>query len=305
MHLISIADLSADDIYGILDLAEDLKVKRKTGEVTDYLKNKSLAMIFEKSSTRTRVSFEVGMTDLGGHSLYLDPNSMQLGRGETVEDTGRILSGYVHGIMIRAKSHKTLMDFAKTSRVPVINGLTDYEHPCQILADLLTIRERKGEIKGLKFAWIGDGNNVCHSWILAAAIMGMKISVACPRGYEPDPAIVDQAKAMGGDVEITEETKKAAKGADILYTDVWVSMGEEAEKEKRLKDLKNYQINMSLIKMANKDCIVLHCLPAHRGEEITDEAIKCPNSAIFEEAENRLHAQKALLVRLLGGRVNA
>jgi ornithine carbamoyltransferase len=305
MHLISIADLSADDIYGILDLAEDLKVKRKTGEVTDYLKNKSLAMIFEKSSTRTRVSFEVGMTDLGGHSLYLDPNSMQLGRGETVEDTARILSGYVHGIMIRAKSHQTLIDFTKTSRVPVINGLTDYEHPCQILADLLTIRERKGKIKGLKFAWIGDGNNVCHSWILAAAIMHIKIVVACPPGYEPDQAIVEKAKAMGGDVEIMQDPKKAAKGADILYTDVWVSMGEEAEKEKRLKDLKDYQINMSLVKAAKKDCVVLHCLPAHRGEEITDEAIKCPNSAIFEEAENRLHAQKALLVRLLGGRVNA
>ena len=303
MHLISIADLSADDIYGILDLAVDLKQKRKAGEVTDYLKNKSLAMIFEKSSTRTRVSFEVGMTDLGGHSLYLDPSSMQLGRGETVEDTARILSGYVQGIMIRAKSHRTVMDIAKNSNVPVINGLTDEEHPCQILADLLTIRERKGKLKGLKLAWIGDGNNVCSSWILAAAIMDMKISIACPHGYEPVKDIVAKAKLMGGDVEITEDPKKAAKGADVLYTDVWVSMGDEAEKEKRLKDLKDYQINAALIKVAKKDCVVLHCLPAHRGEEITDEAIKSPNSAIFEEAENRLHAQKALLVRLLGSHV--
>jgi ornithine carbamoyltransferase len=303
MHLISIADLSADDIYGILDLAVDLKQKRKTGEVTDYLKNKSLAMIFEKSSTRTRVSFEVGMTDLGGHSLYLDPSSMQLGRGETVEDTARILSGYVHGIMIRAKSHRTVMDIAKNSKVPVINGLTDEEHPCQILADLLTIRERKGKLKGLKLAWIGDGNNVCSSWILAAAIMDMKISIACPHGYEPAKDIVAKAKQMGGDVEITQDPKKAAKGADVLYTDVWVSMGDEAEKEKRLKDLKDYQINAALIKVAKKDCVVLHCLPAHRGEEITDEAMKSPNSAIFEEAENRLHAQKALLVRLLGSHV--
>ncbi len=303
MHLISIADLSAEDIYGILDLADDLKQKRKAGEVTDYLKNKSLAMIFEKSSTRTRVSFEVGMTDLGGHALYLDPGSMQLGRGETLEDTARILSGYVQGIMIRAKSHKTLTIIAKNAKVPVINGLTDREHPCQILADLMTIRERKGKVSGLKLAWVGDGNNVCNSWILAATILGMKISVACPQGYEPDMAIVAKAKKMGGKVEIMDDPKKAAKGADILYTDVWVSMGDEAEKEKRSRDLKKYQINMALVKSAKKDCLVLHCLPAHRGEEITDEAIKSKNSAIFEEAENRLHAQKALLVRLLGSHV--
>src|SRR5271157_60724 len=303
MHLISIADLSVDDINDILDMAEDLKRKRKEGVITDYLKNKSLAMIFEKSSTRTRVSFEVGMTDLGGHALYLDPGTTQLGRGETIEDTAKILSGYAHGIMIRAKSHETVVKMAKNASIPVINGLTDHEHPCQALADIMTIRECKGRIKGLKFTWVGDGNNVCHSLILASAIMGMKMSAACPPGYEPDMEVVKKAKALGGDITITSDPRAAVKDADVLYTDVWVSMGDEAEKEKRLKDLRDYQINMDLLKLAHKDCMVLHCLPAHRGEEITDEVIKCPNSAIFEEAENRLHAQKALLVRLLGKNV--
>jgi ornithine carbamoyltransferase len=305
MHLISIADLSVEDIDDILDMAEDLKKKRYAGVKTDYLKNKSLAMIFEKSSTRTRVSFEVGMTDLGGHALYLDTGTTQLGRGETIEDTAKIISGYAHGIMIRAKSHDTVVKMAKNSRVPVINGLTDHEHPCQILADLMTIREHKSRFGGLKLAWVGDGNNVCNSWILASAIVGMKIAIACPPGYEPDPKVVKKAKTMGGDITITKDPKTAAKGADILYTDVWVSMGEEAEKEKRRMDLKNYQINGGLLKLAKKDCLVLHCLPAHRGEEITDEVIKCPNSVIFDEAENRLHAQKALLVRLLGNNVQS
>lgn len=300
MHLISIADLSVDDIDKLLNAAEDLKKKRKEGTVMDYLKNKSLAMIFEKSSTRTRASFEVGMTDLGGHALYLDPTTTQLGRGETVGDTARILSRYAHGIMIRAKSHATVRELADNASIPVINGLDDVEHPCQALADLMTIRERKGRFKGLKFAWIGDGNNVCNSLILAAAMTGMKMVVACPPGYEPDEGIVAKAKAMGGSVEVMHDPKAAAKGADVLYTDVWVSMGDEAEKENRLRDLRDYQINMSLVKLANKGCIVLHCLPAHRGEEIAEEVIDCGNSAIFDQAENRLHAQKALLVKLLG-----
>jgi ornithine carbamoyltransferase len=305
MHIISIADLSVDDISGILDLAEDLKKKRKDGVVTDYLKNKSLAMIFEKSSTRTRVSFEVGMTDLGGHALYLDPGTTQLGRGETVGDTAKILSRYAHCIMIRANSHDTVVEMAKNASVPVINGLDDNEHPCQVLADLMTIRERKGHLKGLKLAWIGDGNNVCNSLILASAMMGMKMSVACPPGYEPDKKVVDKARAMGGRIEVMADPKAAAKGADVLYTDVWVSMGDEGEKEKRLKDLRDYQINMKLVSLAAKDCIVLHCLPAHRGQEITDDVIESPNSAIFDEAENRLHAQKVLLVRLIGTNARA
>jgi ornithine carbamoyltransferase len=300
MHLISIADMGVEEANEILDMADRLKKERKEGVVRDYLKNKSLAMIFEKSSTRTRVSFEVGMTDLGGHAIYLDPMTMQLGRGETIGDTARVLSRYAHGIMIRAKSHATVVEMARHATVPVINGLDDLEHPCQVLADLMTIRERKGRIKGLKLAWVGDGNNVCNSLILASAMMGMRMSVACPPGYEPDEGIVERARAMGGQIEIMRDPKEAAKEADILYTDVWVSMGDEAEKEKRLKDLRDYQINMGLVRLADKDCIVLHCLPAHRGEEITEDVIQCENSAIFDEAENRLHAQKALLVRLLG-----
>jgi ornithine carbamoyltransferase len=303
MHLISISDLSVEEVNDILNLAEDLKKKRKEGVPTEYLKNKSLAMIFEKSSLRTRVSFEVGMTDLGGHAVYLDPGTTHLGRGETIGDTARIISGYAHGIMIRAKKHETVVEIARNSRVPVINGLTDFEHPCQALAALLTIRERKGHFTGLKFAWIGDGNNVCNSLILASAMMGMRMTVASPPGYEPDVGVLELAKSMGGDITITDDPKEAAKDADVLYTDVWVSMGDEAEKEKRLKDLRGYQINMGLVKMAKKDCVVLHCLPAHRGEEITDEVIRCPNSAIFDEAENRMHTQKALLVKLLGKHV--
>lgn len=300
MHLISIADLGVEEANEILDMADRLKKERKEGVVRDYLKNKSLAMIFEKSSTRTRVSFEVGMTDLGGHAIYLDPMTMQLGRGETIGDTARVLSRYAHGIMIRAKSHSTVVEMARHASVPVINGLDDLEHPCQVLADLMTIRERKGHIKGLRLAWIGDGNNVCNSLILASAMMGMRMRAACPPGYEPDEGIVERARAMGGHIEIMRDPKEAARGADILYTDVWVSMGDEAEKEKRLKDLKDYQINMGLVRLADKDCIVLHCLPAHRGEEITEDVIQCGNSAIFDEAENRLHVQKALLIRLLG-----
>jgi ornithine carbamoyltransferase len=202
--------------------------------------------------------------------------------------------------MIRAKSHDTVVEMAKNATVPVINGLTDREHPCQALADLMTIRERKGRIKGLKFAWIGDGNNMCNSLILASAIMGMEMRVACPPGYEPDPTIVEQARSIGGKTMLTNDPKKAAKGADILYTDVWVSMGDEAEKDRRLKDLKDYQINMGLVRIAAKDCVVLHCLPAHRGQEITDEVMNHKCAAIFDEAENRLHAQKALLVKLIG-----
>ncbi len=300
MHFVSFADMSLEEIEALLDRADDLKRMRREGIVTDYLKNRSLAMIFEKSSTRTRVSFEVGMTDLGGHALYLDPSSMQLGRGETVEDTARILSGYVHGIMIRANSHQTVVQLAHYASVPVINGLSDYEHPCQALADLMTIRENKGHFKGLKFAWVGDGNNVCNSLILAAAMTGMEMAVACPKGYEPDEKIVRKARDMGGKVTVTDDVKVAAKDADVLYTDVWVSMGEESEREQRCRDLKDYQINMDLIRLAKNGCLVMHCLPAHRGEEITDEAMRSPGSVIFAQAENRLHAQKALMMKLMG-----
>ncbi len=298
-HILSISDLTKDEILTIIYSALELKEKRQAGKITDLLKNKSLGMIFEKSSTRTRISFEVGMADLGGHALYLSTDDMQLGRGETIEDTASVISRYLHAITARVYSHDTVEELARHSSVPVINALSDKEHPCQLLSDLMTIIEYKGNVEGLKFAWIGDGNNVCNSAILLCAIMGMQIVVACPKGYEPDEDIVQQAVDMGGDVTITEDVQAAAKRADVLYTDVWVSMGDEDERDKRLKDLAPYQINAELVGHAKNDCIVLHCLPAHRGEEITEDVMKGVHSAILDQAENRLHAQKALIVSLL------
>lgn len=298
-HLLSVADLSYTEVINILDIASDLKEKRARGKTSNSLKNKTLAMLFEKSSTRTRISFEVAMTELGGHAVYLNYKDIQLGRGESVADTARVMSRYVHALMARVYSHETLVEFAKYSAVPIINGLSDLEHPCQLLADLLTIREYKGKLKGLNFSWIGDGNNVCNSAILACALTGMKMTVACPQGYEPDKGIVNKAKEMGGVVNIIHDPVKAAKNADILYTDVWVSMGDEEEYDKRLRDFKPYQINSKLLEQARHDVMVLHCLPAHRGEEITAEVVDGPHSAVFDQAENRLHAQKALLLKLL------
>ncbi len=298
-HLLSLADLSYEELIDILDIASDLKEKRARGKTSTGLKNKSLAMIFEKSSTRTRVSFEVAMTELGGHAIYLNYRDIQLGRGESVADTARVMSRYVHAIMARVYKHETLTGLSKYSTVPVINGLSDLEHPCQILADLLTIREYKGKLKGLNFSWIGDGNNVCNSAILACALTGMKITVACPEGYEPNNEILNKARDIGGTVSVIRDPMKAAKNADILYTDVWVSMGDEEEYDQRLRDFKPYQINSKLLEQAKHDVMVLHCLPAHRGEEITAEVVDGPNSAVFDQAENRLHAQKALLLKLL------
>ncbi len=298
-HLLSLADLSYEELIDILDIASDLKEKRARGKTSTGLKNKSLAMIFEKSSTRTRVSFEVAMTELGGHAIYLNYKDIQLGRGESVADTARVMARYVHAIMARVYKHETLTGLSKYSTVPVINGLSDLEHPCQILADLLTIREYKGKLKGLNFSWIGDGNNVCNSAILACALTGMKITVACPEGYEPRSEILNKARDIGGTVSVIRDPLKAAKNADILYTDVWVSMGDEEEYEQRLRDFKPYQINSKLLEQAKHDVMVLHCLPAHRGEEITAEVVDGPNSAVFDQAENRLHAQKALLLKLL------
>lgn len=299
MNLISMVDLSIADIMDMLDKAEDMKEKRRHGKTVDLLRNKSLAMLFEKPSTRTRASFEVAMTDLGGHALCLNWQDIQLGRGESIEDTARVLSSYVNGIMMRA-NHAKILKMAKSASVPVINGLTELEHPCQSLADLLTIREYKGKFSGLKFGWIGDGNNVCNSSILACALTGMNIVVACPKGYEPDAEIVKKSKSIGGNTKVTYDPQEAAKNADVLYTDVWVSMGDEAQKKKRMRDFKGFQINADIVKMAKDDIIVMHCLPAHRGEEIASDIIDDPHSVIFEQAENRLHAQKALLVRLLG-----
>jgi ornithine carbamoyltransferase len=298
-HLLSIADLSYSDIINLLDTASDLKEKRKRGKTSDELKNKTLAMLFEKSSTRTRISFEVAMTELGGHAIYLNYKDAQLGRGESVADTARVMSRYVHAIMARVYKHKTVTELCENGTVPVINGLSDLEHPCQLLADLLTIREYKGKFKGLNFAWIGDGNNVCNSAMLACAITGMKMTVACPEGYEPNAEILVKARELGGTINIINDPSKAAKKADILSTDVWVSMGDEEEYDQRLRDFKPYQINSKLLEQAKHDVMVLHCLPAHRGEEITAEVVDGPNSAVFDQAENRLHIQKALLLKLL------
>jgi len=301
-NLLSISDLSLIEINELLDVADDLKVKRSKGKIVELLKHKSLGMIFEKSSTRTRISFEVAMAELGGHALFLSYRDLQLGRGETVGDTAQVISRFVSCIMARVVSHSTLEELAEYATVPVINALSDLEHPCQLLADLQTIREYKGRLKGLKFAWIGDGNNVCNSAILAAAITGMQMSVACPGGYEPDPDMVAKARGMGGSVEVVTAPEEAAADADILYTDVWVSMGDEDEKEQRLNDLGPYQINDALVNVARDDCMVMHCLPAHRGEEITSEVLTGTHSAVLDQAESRLHAQKALLIKLLGSK---
>ena len=298
-HLLSISDLSYADIINLLDTASDLKEKRARGKTFDILKNKTLAMLFEKSSTRTRLSFEVAMTDLGGHAIYLNYKDIQLGRGESVADTARVMSRYIHAIMARVYKHETLVELSENGTVPVINGLSDLEHPCQLLADLLTIREYKGKFKGLNFVWIGDGNNVCNSAILACALTGMKMTAACPEGYEPNAEILAKARALGGTINVINDPIKAAKKADILSTDVWVSMGDEEEYDQRLRDFKPYQINSKLLEQAKHDVMVLHCLPAHRGEEITAEVVDGPNSAVFDQAENRLHVQKALLLKLL------
>ncbi len=297
-HVISVSDFTKEEILDILKLARKLKDERKRGVYNDYLKNRSLAMIFELPSTRTRISFEVAMTDMGGHALYLNWNDLQLGRGETIADTARVLSRYVHAVMMRVRNHETIVEFAENSGVPVINGLSNLEHPCQIIGDLLTILEKKGGFN-IKLAWVGDGNNVCNSLILASAILGFKMDVATPKGYEPNEEILKKAEEIGCSVEITRDPFEAVKDADVIYTDVWTSMGQESEREERLKAFKSYQVNGELVKAAKDDVIVMHCLPAHRGEEITDDVMDGKNSAVFDQAENRLHAQKAILLRLI------
>ena len=297
MHLISVSDLAREEIYELLDLAARMKEGRDS--YMDALKGMSLAMIFEKPSTRTRVSFEVAMTELGGHALYLNSADLQLGRSETICDTASVLSRYVHAITARVYRHETVRELARCADIPVINALSDMEHPCQLLADLLTIRERKGDLEGLRIAWIGDGNNVCNSLILGSAITGMNLSVACPAGYEPDAGIVARANELGSSVLITNDPIEAAAGADVLYTDVWVSMGDEKEEETRLSDFSGFQINSDLLSHAKSDCIVLHCLPAHRGQEISAEVLDGEHSVVLDQAENRLHAQKALLMTVI------
>lgn len=297
-HLLKLSDLSAEEIYGILNLADQLKYERKNNIAHPYLQGKKLGMIFSKSSTRTRVSFEVGMTELGGHALFLSDRDLQLGRGEPIKDTARVLSRYLDGIMIRTFAQQDVEDLAKYGSIPIINGLTDYCHPCQVLADLMTIREYKGSLKGLKMCFVGDGNNMANSLIVGGIKTGMEVAVACPDGYRPDAQIVEWAH-KNGKLTITSDLKAAAENADVLYTDVWASMGQEAEKAEREKVFRGYCIDAELLKVAKADAMVLHCLPAHRGEEITDEAFESHAEEIFDEAENRLHAQKAVLVKLM------
>ena len=301
--LLSIHDLSNAEINEILDLAKDLKAKQKAGIEHQLLKGQTLGMIFQKASTRTRVSFEVGMWQLGGMALFLSSKDLQIGRGEPIKDTARVLSRYVDGIMIRTFSHEDVKELAQYSDVPVINALTDLMHPCQALADILTIAEHKGSLKGLKLAYIGDGNNMVNSLMHACAKVGMHISVAVPKGYEPDEAMVAEARADAADtgsiITICTDPLEAAQDADALYTDVWASMGQEGEQLARQEAFIGYQINNATLQAAKKDAIVLHCLPAHRGEEITDEVMEGPQSAVFDEAENRLHVQKAIMALLM------
>ncbi|WP_334109554.1 ornithine carbamoyltransferase [Thermodesulfitimonas autotrophica] len=298
---LSIGDVTGEEIRAMIDIARELKEARYRGDRHTLCEGKTLAMIFQKPSTRTRVSFEVAMYQLGGYALCLNAQDLQLGRGETIADTARVLSRYVDGIMIRTFSQEDVVALAEAATIPVINGLTDWEHPCQILADLMTILEAKGRFEGLKVAWVGDGNNVCHSLLLAAPRVRMDIAVATPPGYEPHPEIVAAAKeaAAGSKVEVLNDPVEAVREADVVVTDVWASMGQEAEHTERVRIFRPYQVNASLLRHARPDCIFLHCLPAHRGEEVADEVIDGPASRVWDEAENRLHVQKALLALVL------
>ncbi|MBP2241151.1 ornithine carbamoyltransferase [Cytobacillus eiseniae] len=302
-HFLTLADLSPESIKGLLAKALKMKKSFTLGEETNVLKGNILGMIFEKPSTRTRASFEAGMLQLGGHALYLNSNDLQLGRGESIADTAKVLSQYVDAIMIRTFSHQTLEELSAHASVPVINGLTNLYHPCQALADLLTIYEKKGGWAGQKLCYIGDGNNVAHSLMIASAKTGMDITVACPRGYEPDPAIIKLAegfsKASGSKVAISNHPIEAVENADIIYTDVWTSMGQEEENEKRLREFSGFQVNEHLVQYGKSDFVFLHCLPAHRGVEVEGAVIDGPHSAIFQQAGNRLHVQKALLSEIL------
>jgi ornithine carbamoyltransferase len=301
--LLSMRDLSAEEILGLLEDARRFKRKRARGVPSTELERKTIAMIFEKPSTRTRVSFEVGIRELGGNPLFLSSQDLQLARGETIADTARTLSRYVQGIVARVRSHDSLVELAKHSAVPVINALSPLEHPCQTLADLLTILEHRGELKGVKVAWVGDGNNVCNSLLLGCSLVGTSVTAACPKSYEPPEEIVTQARAnaseSGCEVKILNEPEKAVGGADVVYTDVFISMGMESEREQRMRAFEGYQVTTELMTRAKGDAIFLHCLPAHRGEEVVTEVIDGPQSVVFDQAENRLHVQKAVLKFLL------
>lgn len=299
-HLLKMLDLSKEEILDILNLADQLKYENKNGIEHHILKGKTLGMIFQKSSTRTRVSFETGMYQLGGQALFLSNRDLQIGRGEPVQDTARVLSRYLDGIMIRTFEQKEVEDLAKYGSIPIINGLTDFCHPCQVLADLMTIREFKGRFEGLKMCYIGDGNNMANSLIVGGLKVGMEVSIACPKDYQPAAEVLEFAKGYGDKFSMTDVPLEAAKDADVLFTDVWTSMGEEAETEKRKIAFKGYQINDDIMAVAKADAMVQHCLPAHREEEITEKVFEAHTNEIFEEAENRLHAQKAVMVKVMG-----
>ncbi|MDL0430583.1 ornithine carbamoyltransferase [Marinobacter sp. TBZ242] len=300
-HFLTLNDLSSDELEHLLDHGTRLRKEWRQGTVRETLKNRVLAMIFEKSSTRTRVSFEAGMTQLGGAALFLSPRDTQLGRGEPIEDSAIVISSMVDAVMIRTFAHATVERFAAASRAPVINALTDDFHPCQLLADMQTYREHRGSIRGGTVAWIGDGNNMCQSYINAAAQFGFNLRVACPEGYEPDNSLTANP---GQNVTIVRDPAEAARGADLLVTDVWASMGQEDEQKARELAFRDYQINPSLMNLANKDALFMHCLPAHRGEEISADMMEHPRSVVWDEAENRLHAQKALLEFLILNRLD-
>ncbi len=296
---LALSDWSLEDLESIFSLTRELKQKQQEGTPHRLLEGQTLGMIFEKSSTRTRVSFEVGMFQLGGHALFLHSGTTQMGRGEPIKDTARVMSGYCDGVMARTYSHAALEEFAANSYIPVINGLSDLYHPCQLVADLFTVTEHKEDYRNLKYCWIGDGNNMANSWINAAALAGFELRIATPKGYEPDREIVALARKSGANIILTNDPREAAEGVDVLNTDVWASMGHEEEQQERIKAFSGFQINSELLKLADPEAVVMHCLPAHRDEEITDEVVEGSQSIIFDEAENRLHVQKAILATLM------
>jgi len=298
-HFTRVADWSREELLSTLDLADDLKERQRRREEHHLLPGRALGMVFQKPSTRTRVSFEVGIAQLGGHALYLAASDLQLGRGETLRDTATVLSRYLDGLMIRTFAQEDVEELARYATIPVINGLTDSAHPCQALADVMTIRERFGRLEGVRVAYLGDGNNVCASLMVAAAKLGMEFVAATPEGYEPDANALELAREAGGSPELVHDPREAAGGADVLYTDVWTSMGQDEERERRLRDLAGFGIDEELVRRADENAIVLHCLPAHYGEEISEEVLYGPQSAVWDQAENRLHAQKALMALVI------
>jgi ornithine carbamoyltransferase len=300
---LSMGDVNRNEIQSLLELGLKLKAEARSGTLQRSLTGKVVGLLFEKPSTRTRASFETAVYQLGGQAMYLRADELQLARGEPLKDTARILGSYLNGLVIRTFGHQTLVEFAEYAPVPIINALSDFEHPTQIVADMLTVLEAKGKLSGLRFVWIGDGNNVCNSWLFGGAAMGMNVVVSCPRGFEPDKNVTERARRMadesGGSIELVREPGKAVEGADVLYTDVWVSMGQERAARKKVQKFKGYQINSKLMTKTKQDCSVMHCLPAHRGQEITDDVLEGPQSIVWKQAENKLHGARAVLAAFL------